>query len=170
VMEVLLQVEEVFNLTVNKAKGRCPVKFCRNDSKRTHSLCHKHDMELWRRRNPTKAAYASLKWKAKQRGIEFELTFEEFSQLADAHDYIEGRGREVGCLHIDRIDAEGSYALHNVQILTATENSSKARYERKVLLPNGREVRVSQLASLALEDQMSVNENEDEWEEPDWLE
>jgi hypothetical protein len=45
---------------------------------------------------------------------------------------MEGRGREVGCLHIDRKDPLKGYTIDNLTVLECTENSAKGAIEDKL--------------------------------------
>lgn len=65
---------------------------------------------------------------------EFRLTYAEFCALAEASGYDRNAGREVGCLHIDRIDPRLGYVPGNVRALEASENSRKGYVDRLVRL------------------------------------
>ena len=78
-----------------------------------------------------KAAYASLKSSAKERGIEFAISLEYFSAFAIRTKLLTGRGRSRDAWHVDRIDNSKGYVEGNLQVLTASENVSKENQRRK---------------------------------------
>ncbi len=69
--------------------------------------------------------YHRLKNAAKRRGIRFELTRAEFAHFATETNYRYKAGRTVAGWHLDRIDPLAGYAIGNLQVLTASENSRK---------------------------------------------
>lgn len=79
----------------------------------------------WRKNNPEKYCYQTLRNNAKRRGKEFDLTFDQFLNFATKTDYILGKGRTRESFHIDRIDETKGYTLNNIQVLTNSENVKK---------------------------------------------
>jgi len=71
-----------------------------------------------------KAQFARLRDKAKQRKIEFTITFAEFESCVGT-DYHLQTGHFAHCLTIDRIKNELGYIPGNIQPLTKSENSIK---------------------------------------------
>ena len=88
-------------------------------------------MRDWRKRNPKRAAYCTLKDHAKARLIEVHLTYEEFCYVINETEYIERSGRRRHELQLDRIDATSPYSVDNVRVVTCSENASKSNYERQ---------------------------------------
>lgn len=119
-----------FNFKKYPRPDLCHVMGCRQKRVRAR-LCWRHLKEQWRRRNPIRSAWQTIKDRAKRKKREFTLTFEEFSEWAAKHKYIDGKGRERHCLHCDRIDPSKGYSIDNIQILTCTENTTKGNYERE---------------------------------------
>lgn len=125
-------------LIKNKKPGRCPVFRCRNlprnikDHPKSCQLCGSHAKELWRIRNPVHAAYGALKVSARRRGIPFTLTFEHFSEIAEATRYIDNKGNYRHNLHIDRIEEHLGYTDGNIQVITCGENVAKEHRRRLV--------------------------------------
>lgn len=73
--------------------------------------------------NPDKRAWQLHRNNAKQRGIEFKLTFEEwFCWWMETGHYME-RGREVGKYVMGRKGDKGAYELGNIECVLANENS-----------------------------------------------
>lgn len=77
-----------------------------------------------------KRAYASHKNSAKQRGIAFTLSFEQWWELWEPH--WERRGRGINDMCMCRRHDQGGYELGNVRIATVRENRHEAAMERKV--------------------------------------
>ena len=75
--------------------------------------------------DPIGQAFRRLKSHAKQRGKEFEITKEEFSQFCVKSEYLQRKGIQKECYHIDRIDEMKGYSLDNIQVLTNSENIKK---------------------------------------------
>lgn len=104
---------------------KCETKYCKNKSLKGRKVCGKCKNRKYRKKNPERAAYQSLKNNAKRRGKEFDLTFEEFLKFVHKTEYMLGKGRSKTSLHIDRIDEEKGYVKGNIQVLTNTENVRK---------------------------------------------
>ena len=120
----------MFEYRKNAAPGRCPVRWCRKPSRSDRPLCHKHHAQKYRASNPLKAAFKQLRDNAKRRKKEFTLTLEEFTSFCMATTYLDGKGRERQCLHIDRIDPAKGYTFDNIRTLTCSENTAKGNEER----------------------------------------
>ena len=119
--------------------GRCPVKFCRRDSreapgcvnKSKHRLCATHAKELSRFRNPIGSTFVEKKSDAKRRGVSWSLTLEEYTKIVMQQNYMDNRGCERHCLHLDRKDSTKGYEVGNLQIITCVENVIKGNKERR---------------------------------------
>jgi hypothetical protein len=81
--------------------------------------------KAWKKANPLRYAYQSLKDNAKRRGKAFELTFEQFKDFCIKSEYGTKRGRFANSFHIDRRDENGGYTIDNIQALTNGENVRK---------------------------------------------
>lgn len=79
----------------------------------------------WRKNNPEKYCFQTLRNNSKRRGKDFDLTFEQFLQFAAKTNYILGKGRTRESFHIDRIDESKGYTIDNIQVLTNAENVKK---------------------------------------------
>lgn len=79
----------------------------------------------YRKRNPLKYAYLTLKHNAKRRGHAFELTFEDFKAFCYVTDYIGKKGITKTSYSIDRIDNTKGYILSNIRVVTVSDNSKK---------------------------------------------
>lgn len=112
-------------------KGLCHTPFCTNrlapSCRNVH--CTKCRARVGRANNLVKATFDSCRHKAKRRGIPFTLTLEEFAHLCEDSQYHQFRGRRASDLHLDRIDSTRGYETGNVQVVTASENCTKARNE-----------------------------------------
>lgn len=74
--------------------------------------------------------YNAHKSSAKQRGVEFDLTFDEWRDIWDGK--FQDRGRNVGQLGMLRARDEGGYTLGNVRIGTIKENRQEAEIVKKI--------------------------------------
>lgn len=79
----------------------------------------------WKRRNPMQAAYATFKSSVKRIDAEFNLSFEEFSDLWGQD--VERRGRTLDCLCMYRYGDTGHYEVGNCYIATLGEHAAGAR-------------------------------------------
>ena len=119
----------MFEYKENPLPGMCPVLGCKKP--RANGVhCHAHHRQRWVAENPAKAAFNALKGNAKRRGKVFTLTFEQFLQFIADTAYLDHKGRERHCYHIDRIDPRGGYTFENIRTLTCTENTAKGNTER----------------------------------------
>lgn len=156
----------VFQFASGKSKDICCVKFCRCSRIPARLICYRHKQRLWRMRNPTRAAWHTLKDHAKSRKLPFKITFEEFVELCLQTGYIESKGNHAEDLHIDRINPNKGYVLSNIQVLTCSENSAKGSYERWITLRSGKRVR---LYEIGIGLPAPKPDPEKEWEAPAWL-
>lgn len=108
-------------------KKRCDTPYCRNTVQGKRAHCGKCRSKLYRERNPERYAYQTLKSHAKANDVHFGLTFEEFIEFAQKHNYIKGRGRSVDGLHVDRVivGRYPGYVKDNIQVLPNHENVVK---------------------------------------------
>jgi hypothetical protein len=110
----------------------CATKYCLNDTAPNSKLCHKCRSRKWRKQNPLRAAFITLKSNAKKRNCIVELTFEEFSWFCKQTNYIERKGLESDSLTIDRVkESVRIYRLDNIQVLTRKQNVDKFRRFKK---------------------------------------
>lgn len=131
--EIDLRPEDVFRLK-KVDDGCCWVSRCGNTRKPSGSrYCRKHEMELYRKRNPTKSAYNQIKYKARQRKINFILSYEEFLEVIKDTGYINERGVTSEHLQLDRIDATKGYEVNNLVVVAADYNIAKGNKERRTL-------------------------------------
>jgi len=111
--------------------GVCPVKHCTRRSRADRSLCRVHDMRMWRAKHPERSSFVRLKGHAKERGIPFDLTFNQFMDVAKDFPFRTDKPEDFKeYLSIDRIDNNKGYEPGNVQCLTISENAKKGtRFE-----------------------------------------
>jgi hypothetical protein len=79
----------------------------------------------YRRNNPLRYAYMTLRDNSKRRGKFFDLTFEQFCAFAVETEYMLKKGIFQKSYHIDRIREEDGYTLDNIQVLTNEDNVKK---------------------------------------------
>ena len=132
-MERPAPITELFRLAKSKPAHLCAVHGCRcrraGDGGR---LCNGHKQQAWRLRNPTRAAYATLRDHARGRGLEFSLSWEFFAALSAATGYAAGRGSAPDALAVDRLDFRQGYTEQNVRIVPVSENGAKGAVEAKL--------------------------------------
>jgi hypothetical protein len=128
-----------FEFRKESKPGKCPVKFCRRESRANpgavnpskHRLCNNHAKELSRLRNPIRTTFVEKRSNAKRRGIVWTLTLEEYTEVVMQQEYMDNRGNQRHCLHIDRKDNTKGYEVGNLRIITCSENVAKGNKERR---------------------------------------
>ena len=110
---------------------KCKTKYCRNPRGIKKVLCNKCHQREWRKNNPKKSAYRSLKDRAIKRKLEFDISFDYFCGLADGFGYFDRNCENVGDVAtIDRVDASKGYVKGNLQVIKLSENVVKGNKER----------------------------------------
>lgn len=112
----------------NKSKDKCVTKWCRNkaainNTGRRLKLCWKCRAHLLKQRHPVTYALNAMRSRAKQRGIPFTLTLDEFKEFCKRTNYIERKGTSAGGMTVDRIDRNEGYHAWNIRCLEFMENS-----------------------------------------------
>jgi hypothetical protein len=77
------------------------------------------------------STFVEKKSNAKRRGIVWTLTLEEYTEIVQQQNYMDNKGCERHCLHLDRIDHTKGYEVGNLQIITCSENVVKGNQERR---------------------------------------
>lgn len=95
------------------------------EAAKNRKVCWKCQYAKLKARDPIGLAYRRLKGHAKERGKEFSITLEEFTQFCVRSDYINKKGIRHDSFHIDRKDEEKGYFIGNIQLLTNKENVLK---------------------------------------------
>jgi hypothetical protein len=103
-------------------------QYCGQGSKT--KTCFKCASRRYRKKNPLRASYVTLKYNAKRRGKSFGLTFEQYKAFAVKAKLMTSSGRDAESYAIDRIDSNKGYTIDNLQILTNKQNGEKAYLER----------------------------------------
>lgn len=109
----------------------CEYPFCKRkkrkgkDGKKKGRYCTTCDKKVWRKNNPMKAVFQTLRQNARRRGKVFTLTFEQFQKFCRETRYMRGRGREQKSYTIDREKNELGYTADNIRMLPKGENSRK---------------------------------------------
>lgn len=113
-------------LRARPTKGICAAKGCKNEIKHG-TLCSTHRSQRSRLRDPIKYAFYCKRNRAKQRGIFWDLTLEQFTQFCHETEYMDKKGQTLGSYNVDRI-IEGKtpgYTVNNIQILEKSDNIRK---------------------------------------------
>lgn len=84
------------------------------------------------RRDPLKYAFQMQRNTAKSRGVEWELTFEEWMSIWTDSGKLEQRGRGIGKFVMSRRGDMGPYAVGNVFIQPSVANNAEAPNKRRV--------------------------------------
>lgn len=86
-----------------------------------------------RYKNSTRGKYIAHKINAKQRGIPFKLSFEDWYKIWHESGYWEKRGNKKGCYVMSRIGDNGAYKIGNVFIYEFHRNftDGKKKIKRK---------------------------------------
>jgi hypothetical protein len=114
-----------FELKESPEKGVCAAKDCKNLCSTT--LCNTHRSQKTRLANPVKYAFYCRRNTAKQRGIFWDLTIDQFREFCHESEYMDKKGKTIGSFDIDRI-IEGKtpgYTKSNIQLLEKVENIRK---------------------------------------------
>jgi hypothetical protein len=130
------QINGTWKLKRKKSSFICATVHCQRRCFE-HRLCPTCVSREWRANNPVAYAYNNLKHHAKQRGIIFSITREQFQQFVSENNYMNGKGKGPQDLHIDRKNCHRGYELGNLQILTSSENAHKrhAEYSKQDRFP-----------------------------------
>ncbi len=113
----------LFQLKKNKAAGHCSVKYCSN--KAVGSLCSTCRSRKTRMADPVRYAFNNLRNRAKQRGILFTITLEQFRQWCHKVKYVGLPGRSAESYTVDRIHNDLGYHADNIQLMTRRDNVKK---------------------------------------------
>lgn len=97
-----------------------------NKNKEHSPYCSKHRYSNFRDAHPLACAYHNLRHRARQRGHEFTLTFEEYVSFAVRTNYGLMKGRTTMSLSVDRIDDTKGYNVTNIRALRLGLNSRKS--------------------------------------------
>lgn len=99
-------------------------KYCNKPTPKGQ-ICLKCKQDRYRKSNPIRYAYSTLRTNAKRRGKFFDLTFDQFKAFAIKTKYYKKKGIYSDNYHIDRIDETGGYTIGNIQVLTNSANIRK---------------------------------------------
>jgi len=118
------EVKPTTEFHTHKVKGKVyPATYCKP--------CNVERNRQWRKKNPLKRSYHHKKSHAKERGIAFTLTFEEFSELwtgncAISGVKLSGIGNKVDSGQLDRINPQLGYVTGNVHFISFRLNRIKS--------------------------------------------
>lgn len=85
----------------------------------------------WKKANPIRVLWLAKKHRAKERGIAFTLTFEQFKEICETTEYHEYTGRGKGFASLDRKVNEPGYTEGNIGIMSVGANASKQRQSER---------------------------------------
>lgn len=104
---------------------RCASKFCRGRTTHTgHSpFCSKCRTRNFKAKFPLKYAFGKLRARARERGHDFQLTFEQYQKFAVDTGYDQLKGKHAASLSINRKDNSKGYHIDNIEVVTLSHNS-----------------------------------------------
>lgn len=108
---------------------RCRTKFCRGRTTKTGKspYCAKCRGRRFKEKFPLKYAFSHLRGRAKERGHDFKLTFEQYQKFAVEIGYDQLKGKHAHSLSINRKDNSKGYHIDNIEAVTLSHNS-RLRY------------------------------------------
>lgn len=106
-------------------RGLCLTPFCRRKARAQRHICCTCQDRKWRERNPLRYLLKNLRGHAKERGITFTITYDEWVAFCLRTGYHETHGTEPESATIDRIDPRFGYHAWNIRLLTHAENSAR---------------------------------------------
>lgn len=131
------------NIAVNglTEPRKCAKRGCKKAAGSKKAMCSKHHAREFAKKYPLKYSFNNLRNRARQRRIEFNLTYEQYERFCLETGYDKKKGRRAGSLTIDRIDVTKGYAPGNLQVLTKSDNSAKMHEEYATLREHSIHVR-----------------------------
>lgn len=103
--------------------GICAVAYCKNKCKgKMCSTCRSRKSRL---ADPVRYAFNNLRNRAKQRGLIFTITLEQFREWCVKVEYIGFKGRSSTSYTIDRRYNDLGYHIDNIQVLEKRDNIIK---------------------------------------------
>jgi hypothetical protein len=96
--------------TTVKYPRKCATKYCRRRVQKSEKspICSRCRARRWKERYPLRYSFNKLRWRAKERGHAFKLTFEQYERFALASGYAENKGKTAESFSIDFPKIPGS--------------------------------------------------------------
>lgn len=116
----------MFKIIDTKPKDICVAYRCKNTRKTRDRFCSKHRHRYNKHNNPIKYTYDALRSNAARRNKFFDLTIKEFRLFCEETGYMKLKGKTASSASIDRKNPDLGYTYSNLQVLTLSQNSSKA--------------------------------------------
>lgn len=113
---------------------KCNTKRCRNKRAKRRNFCYRCISRQNRERYGVQSTFYFLRGNAKRRGIDFDLTLEQFRVFCTNTEYLKLKGKKSGSMSIDRIDNRRGYEIDNIRLITLAENSRKRAVDYKIEL------------------------------------
>lgn len=106
---------------------RCAWHGCRNlvNPKNHQNKCPRCQSRWLKKHHPLKYYFGKLRRRAKERGKDFSLTFEQYRTFCLNTDYHKLKGKSSISLSIDRKDDKQGYHAWNIQAISLRENTRK---------------------------------------------
>jgi len=113
---------------VDTGKHHCLTPRCRgvvNKKTEKSPYCYHCRFVRWRDKNPLRYSFGNLRRRAKERGKDFNLTFQEYRDFAVKTNYAKLKGKSSLSLSVDRIDNSKGYTASNIRAISLSENSRR---------------------------------------------
>ena len=107
---------------------KCETEDCTNEAIHHRRWCAKCRTRAYRKKYPLKYIYNTIKYNARRRGKQFDLTFDQFKTFCQKTGYDELKGKSALSLSIDRKDSTKGYTYENIRAITLSENSRKGNH------------------------------------------
>lgn len=124
--------------TGSDARPACRNKQARRPGGKSYGAkCHACRAAIWRKNSPVRAAYNRQRAHAKERGIEFRISFEHWRAFALKSELIGNQGQTAESLTVDRRNNLKGYVVGNLQVMTRAANSAKLAKEDEIRMKKG---------------------------------
>lgn len=111
-----------------QGKQCCAYACNRKPVKKLGGLCYTHYWRKCRFLDPIGTRYNQWRQKCKKRGIENDVTLEQFRDFCQRTGYLITKGKRGYNATIDRIENWRGYTIDNMQLLTGRANTRKYYY------------------------------------------
>lgn len=111
---------------------KCMIDKCKNSAQDTKNLCAPCNYEKQKKDDIFKRTWFTLRNNCKRRGVEFNLTLDEFTKLVKKNHYINQKGIGKYDLQIIRIDTKKGYSIDNVSFKTNSETRRAQKQSREL--------------------------------------
>lgn len=123
-MPLLLLIVRAQTLQRKLKQGLCLTPFCRRKARHQRHRCCTCQDRKWRKNNPLRYLLKNLRGHAKERKIDFSLTFEQWVGFCHKTSYHLLVGQKADSATVDRRDPSQGYHIDNIRVRTHATNSA----------------------------------------------